>query len=331
MPYEMVNRVTELESQLKRMREDADIWDLLSEHRLPFGHERHLRAIAASMEERTSFNEVYDTMGSLKPFYLEGAEEVIPRPLRLTDLANDEWRDRYVQTSCACLSQAAELHSLSSRATHDVRPMLMADSARLLYTFLLRSVSMAPSVPSDMGIIVNLEGGDASTAILEINPYGFLPRLVITLAALERPSAFTPVIPDLETYKEDRWIVYEQRTDLSLEKVVRVRLEDLVDHDFEADARSQTLKWVIEDFQARYIETSDLIRDLLLKVAAAEIARKEPAGWKEAMRGITTELGRHVDEAHGRLRDGVRTTAEILAAVEDGQKSAYVATGYHYV
>ena len=47
-------------------------------------------------------------------------------------------------------------------------------------------------------------------------------------SAITLSSAFTPLIPDLETYKEDRWIVYEQRTDLSLEKVVRVRLEDLV-------------------------------------------------------------------------------------------------------
>ncbi|NIP34362.1 MAG: hypothetical protein GWN12_12880, partial [Thermoplasmata archaeon] len=72
----MVNRVAELENQLKRMREDTDIWDLLSEHRLPYGHERHLRAIAASMEERTSFNDIYAALGNVEPFYLEGAEDV---------------------------------------------------------------------------------------------------------------------------------------------------------------------------------------------------------------------------------------------------------------
>ncbi len=331
VPYEMVNKVAELENQLKRMREDTDIWDLLSEHRLPFGHERRLRAISASMEERTSYNEIYDALGGVEPFYLEGAEDVVPKPLRLTDLAKDAWRDRYVQTSCACLTQATELHALSARATPDVRPLLMADSARLLYTFLLRSVSMSTSVPADLGIIVTLDDGDPSSALLEISPYGFLPKLAVTLAALERPSAFTPLIPDLETYKEDRWIVYEQRTDLSLEKVVRVRLEDLVTFDFETDARSQTLKWVIEDFHARYMETSDLVRDLLLNVAAAEIARREPAAWKEVLRGVSTELGRHVDQAHGRLRDAVRTTAELIASLEAGEKSAYVATGYHYV
>lgn len=331
MPYEMVNKVTELENQVKRMREDSDIWDLLSEHRLPFGHERHLRAIAASMEERTSFNDVYEALGGVEPFYLEGAEEVVPRPLRLTDLASDGFRDHYVATSCACLSQASELHALSSRATPDVRPLLVADSARLLYTFLLRSVSLTPRVPSDLGIMVTMREGDPSTAMLEVNPNGFLPKLAVTLAALERPSAFTPLIPDLETYKEDRWIVYEQRTDLSLEKVVRVPLDDLVTYDFEEDARSQSLKWVIEDFRARYVQTSELIRDLLLKTAAAEIARREPAGWKEVLRGVSTELGRHVDQAHGRLRDAVRTTAEMLVSLEAGEKSAYVATGYHYV
>ncbi len=331
VPYEMVNRVAELENQLKRMREDTDIWDLLSEHRLPYGHERHLRAIAASMEERTSFNDIYAALGNVEPFYLEGAEDVVPSPLLLTDLAKDDWRDRYVQTSCACLSQAAELHVLSGRATPEVRPLLMADSARLLYTFLLRSVSRSSGVPSDLGVIVTLDDGDPSSATLEVNPYGFLPRLAVTLAALERPSAFTPLIPDLETYKEERWIVYEQRTDLSLEKVVRVPLEDLVGYDFEPDARSQTLKWVIEDFQARYMETSHLLRDLLLTAAAAEIARREPAAWKDVLRGVSTELGRHVDQAHGRLRDAVRTTGELMASLEAGQKSAYVATGYHYV
>jgi hypothetical protein len=331
VPYEMVNKVAELENQLKRMREDADIWDLLSEHRLPFGHERHLRAIAASMEERTSFNEMYGALAGVEPFYLEGAEEVVPSPLRLTDLARDGWRDRYVQTSCACLSQAAELHALSARASPDVRPLLMADSARLLYTFLLRSVSRSPAVPTELGVIVTMEEGDPSTAVLELSPYGFLPRLVVTLAALEHPSAFTPLIPDMETYREERWMVYEQRTDLSLEKVVRFRLEELVIYDFETDARSQTLRWVIEDFQARYMETSHLVRDLLLTAAAAEIARREPAGWKEVLRGVGTELGRHVDQAHGRFRNAVRTTAELLASLEAGQKSAYVATGYHFV
>ena len=58
MPYEMVNKVAELENELRRMREDVDIWDLLSEHRLPYGHERRLRAMVASMEERTSFTEI---------------------------------------------------------------------------------------------------------------------------------------------------------------------------------------------------------------------------------------------------------------------------------
>jgi len=331
VPYEMVNKVTELENQLKRMREDADIWDLLSEHRLPFGHERHLKAIVASMEERTSYNDIYGVMGGIEPFYLPGAEDVVPVPLHLTDLAKDAFREHYVQTSCACLSQATELHSLSARASPDVRPLLMADSARLLYTFLMRSVSRSNSVPSDLGIIVTVTDRDPSTAVLEVSPYGFLPRLVITLAALEHPSAFTPLIPDVETYKEDRWLVYDQRTDLSLEKVVRIRLEDLVSYDFDADARSQALKWVIEDFGARYTETSQLVRDLLLTAAAAEIARKEPAGWKEVLRGRTTELGRHVDDAHGRLRDAVRVTAELLASLEAGEKSAYVATGYHFV
>jgi hypothetical protein len=331
VPYEMVNKVTELENQLKRIREDSDIWDLLSEHRLPFGHERHLKAISASMEEQTSYIDIYNSMLDTEPDRLEGAKDVVPKPLGLTDLARDGFREHYVQTSCACLSQAAELHSLSSRATPDVRPLLMADSAKLLYTFLLRSVSMSPTVPNDMGIVVTITDGDLSTIHLEVSPHGFLSKLAITLAALERPSAFSPLIPDLETYKEDRWIVYQQRTDLSLEKVVRVPLEELVSYDFEHDARSQTLKWVIEDFQARYIETSQLIRDLLLTAAAAEIARREPAGWKSVLRGLTTELGRHVDQAHGRQRDAVRITAELLASLEAGEKSAYVATGYHFV
>jgi hypothetical protein len=331
VPYEMVNKVAELESQLKRMREDTDIWDLLSEHRLPFGHERHLRAISASMEEQTSYNDIYTALGAMEPFYLEGAEDVVPRPLRLQDMANDDWRDHYVQTSCACLAQATELHGLAARATPEVRPLLVADSARLLHTFLLRTVSLSPSVPSDLGIVMVMEDGDPSTAVLEVNPYGFLPRLAIAMAAMERPSAFTPLIPDLETYKEDRWIVYEQRTDVSLEKVVRIPLDDLVAIDFEPDARSQTMKWVVEDFQTRYIETSVLFRDLLLTAAAAEIARREPASWKEVLRGMNTELGRHVDQAHAGLRDSVRTVAEILAGLEAGEKSAYVATGYHYV
>ena len=88
---------------------------------------------------------------------------------------------------------------------------------------------------------------------------------------------------------------------------------------------------MIEDFHARYMETSDLVRDLLLNAAAAEVARREPAAWKEVLRGVSTELGRHVDRAHGRLRDAVRTTAELLASLEAGEKCAYVATGYHYV
>jgi hypothetical protein len=331
LPYEMVNRVADLESQLRRMREDVNIWDLLSEHRLPYGHERHLRDIITSLQERTSFTEIYEAMGAMDPFYMEGAEQVVPTTLTLVDLANDEWRGRYVQTSCACLAQATELHSLAARATPEVRPLLMADSTRLLWTFMLRSVSHFGSVPSDLGVVVILRNGDASNAVLEVDPLGFLPSLAITLSALEHPSVFTPLIPDLETYKEDRWMVYQQRTDLSLEKTVRVPLDQLVSFDFEPDARSQTMKWVVEDFHSRYMATSDLFRDALLTAAAAEIARREPAAWREVLRGETTELGRHVDRAHEGLRDAVRTVAELLASLEAGEKSAYVATGYHYV
>lgn len=331
VPYEMVNRVADIETQLRRMREDVDIWDLLSEHRLPYGHGRHLRALVTSMDERTSYGEMYDALNGVEPFYLEGAEDVVPTPLHLVDLANDEWRTRYVQTSCACLSQAAELHGLAAKATPEVRPLLMADSVRLLWTFFLRTVSRTEAVPSDMGVLVAIRNGAPSSAVVEVDPYGFLPRLVIALAALEHPSVFSPLVPDLETYKEDRWIVYEQRTDLSLEKTVRVPLDQLVAFDFETDARSQSMKWVVEDFHARYMATSDLVRDVILTAAAAEIARREPAAWREVLRGETTDLGRHVDRAHAGLLDAVRTVAELLAALEAGEKSAYVATGYHYV
>ena len=331
VPYEMVNKVAELENELRRMREDVDIWDLLSEHRLPYGHERHLHAIVTSMEERTSFTEIMDAMASGEPFYLEGAKQVVPTPIRLLDLARDEWRERYVQTSCACLAQAKELHGLAARATPEVRPLLHADTTRLLYSFLLRSVSRHEAVPSGMGVVVDLRTGEPDSAVIEIDPYGFVPSLAIALAAVEHPSAFSPLIPDLETYKEDRWIAYEQRTDLSLEKTVRMRLDDLVVYDFEHDARSQTMKWMVEDFHARYLETSRLLRDLLLTTAAAEMTRREPAMWREVLRGETTELGRHVDTAHAHLRDGVRKVADILHSLEAGEKSAYVATGYHFV
>jgi hypothetical protein len=327
----MVNRVAELESELRRMREDVNIWELLSEHRLPYGHERHLRAIVASMAEQTSYAEIMDAMNGTDKFYMEGAEQVIPRPLQLVDLAQDGWRERYVQTSCACLSQAAELHGLAARATPEVRPLLYADSVRLLYAFFVRTVSVHEAVPSDLGVLVQFNGPDPAEAVLEVNPVGFVPSVALTLAALERPSVFTPLIPDLETYKEDRWVVYGQRTELSLEKVVRVSLEDLVEFDFEEDARTQTMKWMVEDFHSRYIETSALVRDLLLTGAAAEIARREPAIWREVLRGETTEVGRFVDQAHARLRDAVRTVSDILTSVEAGEKSAYVATGYHYV
>lgn len=331
VPYEMVNRMAELEGELRRLREDVNIWDLLSEHRLPYGHERHLLATVASMEERTPYNEIMEAMGPAQSFYLEGAEAVVPTPLRVLDLAREEWRDRYVQTSCACLAQAAELHALANRASPEVRPLLHADASRLLFTFLLRSVSRHESVPSGMGVVLDLRGTDPGSAVLEVDPYGFVPSLAITLSALERPSAFTPLIPDLETYKEDRWITYHQRTDLSLEKTVRVSLDDLVAHDFETDARSQSMRWMVEDFHSRYLRTSRMLRDLLLTAAASEMARRDPAGWREVLRGETSELGRHVDQAHANIREAVRAVADLLAAVEAGEKSAYVASGYHFV
>jgi hypothetical protein len=327
----MVNKVAELEMELRRMREDINIWDLLSEHRLPFGHERHLRAIVASMGERTPYSEIIEAFNGMEVLYMAGAEKVMPQPLDLLALSRDPWRSRYVQTSCACLSQASELHRLASQATPEVRPMLHADSQRLLLTFFLRTVSRFERVPSDLGVTVDFDGSDPASAMIEVDPHGFIPTVATTLSALEHPSVFTPIIPDLETYREDRWSVYEQRTDLSLEKVVRMELADLVSYDFEGDSRTQTMKWMIEEFHARYVETSRLLRDLLLTAAGAEIAKREPAVWREFLRGESTEVGRHIEGAYGGLRDAVRTVAEVLQTVEAGEKSAYVATGYHYV
>ena len=53
--------------------------------------------------------------------------------------------------------------------------------------------------------------------------------------------------------------------------------------------------------------------------------------WRDLLRGESTDLGRHIDRAQGALREMVRTVAEALMAAEAGEKSAYVATGYHYV
>lgn len=331
MPYEVVNKLSELERELRRMREDADIWDLLSEHLLPFGHEQHLRAIVASLEERTPYLEIVEAIASSDPPALGEAVPVAPRHHRLVDLVDDRWRKRYVLTSCACLSQAVELYSLGTRASPEVRPVLLADSARLVLAFLVRSVTRVDAVPPDLGLSVEIDAADPSSAELEVSPEGFTSALATTLAVIERPSAFTPVIPDLETARSDSWVAYGQRTGLSLHRPVRVPIRELVTYDFETDARSQTMRWMLEGFHARYLATSALLRDLLLVGAASEVARREPAVWRDLLRGESTDLGRHIDRAQGGLREMVRTVAEVLMAAEAGEKSAYVATGYHFV
>jgi hypothetical protein len=164
-----------------------------------------------------------------------------------------------------------------------------------------------------------------------LSPAGLLATAALALSALERPSSFTSAIPDLETYREDRWTLYAQRTTLALHRPVRVSLRGLVTYDFEADARSQTMKWMVEPFYARYLSASVMLRDLAVAGAAAEIARREPAAWREVLRGETTDLGLYVDRAHAGVRDTVRTVAEVLSGAERGDKCAYVATGYHYV
>jgi hypothetical protein len=327
----MVNKVAELEAELKRIREDSDIWELLSEHRLPYGHEQHLRSIVTALGEKTPYIEVMETIVASGADVVGKSKPAIPAPLRLVDMASEDWRKRYVQTSCSCLSQAAELHALGLRSTPEVRPLLLADSCRLLLAFLVRSITYLDQVPTDLGISIETEGDDPTAIELEISPDGFLATTSIALAAVERPSAFTPVIPDLETYKDDRWEPYPQRSGLSLDKPVITKLADLVEYDFETDARLQTMKWMIEEFHSRYVSTSSLLRDVVLMAAAAELARREPATWREVLRGEVTDLGRHVDRAQAGLRDAVRTVAEVLVAAEAGVKSAYVATGYHFV
>jgi hypothetical protein len=328
----MVNKVTELETELRRMREEVNIWELLSEHRLPFGHERHLRAMVASMEERTPYAEVLDALSQASGEGAFGeAAGAAPRRHSLVELASEGWREGYVRTSCTCLAQAAELHGLGTRASPEVRPLLLSECSRLLMVFLVRSVTRLDRVPRDMGVSVELEGGDVSAMRLHLEPDGFLARVAVVLAALERPSALSPVVPDLETFKEERWYAYPQRTELSLDKRVSVSLEDLVGYDFETDARSLATKWMIEGFHSRYVDTSRLLRSLALNTAAAEVAGGEPAAWREVLRGEVTEAGRHFEEAQSTLREAVRTVHEVLAAVEAGEKAAYVATGYHYV
>ncbi len=329
MPFEVVNKVGELERELRRMREDADIWELLSDHRLPYGHEQRLRAMVASLEERTPYPEVMASLAAAGGDVLGDA--VAPRALRLVDLATDGWRSRYVQTSCSCLSQATELHALGMRSTAEVRPLLLGDCARLLAAFLVRSVTRHDAVAPDLGIAVELGKEGPGAASVTLSPTGLLATTALALAALERPSSFTSAIPDLETYREERWTLYAQRTTLALHRPVRVSLRALVTYDFESDARSQTMKWMVEPFYARYLATSVMLRDLAVAGAASEIARREPAAWREVLRGETTDLGLYVDRAHANLRDAVRTIAEVLAGAERGDKCAYVATGYHYV
>ncbi len=327
----MVNRVGELEREVRRMREDADIWETLAEHRLPYGHEQRLRAMAASLEERTPYPEIMEALSTAGAGVLGEAAVSAPRALRLVDLASDGWRTRYVQTTCACLAQASELHALGTRASPEVRPLLLADCARLLLTFLLRSVSRHESVPPDLGVSVEMGREGPGSATVLLSPTGLLATAALALAALERPSAFTPAIPDLETYKEERWTAYAQRTALALHRPVRVNLRGLVGYDFESDARSQTMKWMIEPFYVRYLATSVILRDIALAGAASEMARHDQAAWREVLRGETTDLAVYVDRAHAGLRDVVRAVAEVLSAAERGEKCAYVATGYHYV
>lgn len=327
----MVNRVGELEREVRRMREDADIWETLAEHRLPFGHEQRLRAMAASLEERTPYPEMMEALSAAGAGALGDAAASAPHPIRLVDLAADGWRARYVQSTCACLAQAAELHALGTRASPEVRPLLLGDCARLLLAFLVRSVTRHDAVPPDLGVSVEIGKEGPGSATVLISPAGLVATASLALAALERPSAFTPAIPDLETYRDERWTAYAQRTTLALYRPVRVSLRGLVGYDFESDARSQTMKWMIEPFYARYLATSVMLRDIALAGAASEMARSDQAAWREVLSGQTTDLAIYVDRAHAGLRDAVRTVAEVLYAVERGEKCAYVATGYHYV
>ena len=327
----MVNKVGELEREVRRMREDSDIWELLAEHRLPYGHEHRLRAIASSLEERTPYPEVMAALEAAGRPTLGESVAAAPRALRLVDLADDDWRVRYVGTSCTCLAQATELHALGTRASPEVRPLLLADTARLLLAFMVRSVTRWESVPAGIGVSVEIGKEGPSSATILMSPDGLAATAAIALSMLERPSAFAPAIPDLETFKEERWTLYPQETALSLQRHVRVSMRALVTHDFDADARSQTMKWMIEPFYGRYMATSVLLRDVVLVGAAAEIARRDPAAWREVLRGETTDLGLYVERAQSGLRDAVRTVAEVLASAERGEKCAYVATGYHYV
>ena len=127
---------------------------------------------------------------------------------------------------------------------------------------------------------------------------GFFERLVFVLSTLEYPSSFSSFIVD---YKDSNFDFLDYNTVFSISNKSTIFLKELVEYDYFNDLQSIKLCSKLINLEARYRETTSILRDFILIFISNNLARYYPVLWREVYIGKKGDLIYHIRNAYGNI------------------------------
>ncbi len=226
-----------LNDELKKVKEDLNIWGLLDEYMIPSIFESKFHKALINLNKSSYYKQRVNSFhGKSKDNLTHLNEE---------KFRDETWKKNKILLCTTFLRNSKEFFYAARVASIDTQPILYYYSTMYLFSFLIESfIDFDEHKKKHHGLYVNSKEGIANIKFSYASekpekgskncvPRGFFERLVNTLSILEYPSYFCPFIPDFDN--NNHVILKEQKNNLSISNTHPILLDELLKCEFRFD------------------------------------------------------------------------------------------------
>lgn len=304
------------QQRIKDLKEELYFWRLLDDKIVPYTYEMSLEKIIDNFESISYSELIREYKKKYNPKYDN------PTSLSIDKYNNGNWREERVELCTAFLKNSKEFYYSAEQASADTRPILYYYSLINLFAFLTNSFINFNNLKKHHGIIINNK--DVNNIYFSYSKGGFFERLVFVLSTLEYPSSFSSFIVD---YKDSNFDFLDYNTVFSISNKSTIFLKELVEYDYFNDLQSIKLCSKLINLEARYRETTSILRDFILIFISNNLARYYPVLWREVYIGKKGDLIYHIRNAYGNINKMVILVNKIFNEFEEKDFPRRIDTG----